>query len=89
MQYGNAVEGAVKEAWRDDALAQQMLDYTGSGPGPDFVGLGHAQGQIFDISTALGRESHWLRPYGTGMQIITYSRLPGFTVFPPSPGGPQ
>ncbi|MDE8347730.1 MAG: hypothetical protein POH28_16385 [Acidocella sp.] len=82
MQYGNAVEDLVRQAWEDDSLAQQILDYTGNGPGPDFMGLGSAQGQTFDISTSLGREPHWRCPYGPGMQIITYSRPPGFTVFP-------
>ena len=28
-------------------------------------------------------ECHWLRPYGAGMQVITYSRPPGFSLFPP------
>ena len=75
------------QAWKEDPLARQMLKYTGNGPGPDFMGIGSAQGQNFDISTALGREPHWLRPYGAGMQVITYSRPAGFTVFPPLPGG--
>ena len=83
MQFGNAVEAKVAQYWLDDPLAKQMLEYTGSGPGPDFTGVGHAEGQTFDISTALGREPHWMRPYGAGMQVITYSRPPTFAVFPP------
>ena len=83
MQFGNAVEAKVAEYLREDPLAQQMLEHTGSGPGPDFTGVGSAAGQTFDISTALGREPHWLRPYGAGMQVITYSRPPGFSLFPP------
>ncbi len=50
---------------------------------PDFTGIGHAEGQTFDISTALGREPHWLRPYGAGMQVITYPRPANFSLFPP------
>lgn len=68
MQFGNAVEAKVAQYWREDPLAQQMLEYTGSGPGPDFTGVGHAERQTFDISTALGREPHWMRPYGAGVQ---------------------
>jgi hypothetical protein len=84
MQYGNAVERLVAEAMDDD-LGNQIVQYTG-GPGggsmPDFVGVGPAQGQMFDITTPGQVASKAGKWYGPNLITPTYVRPPGFTAFP-------
>jgi hypothetical protein len=84
MQYGNAVERLVARAMRNE-LGSQLVQYTG-GPGggsmPDFVGVGPAEGQVFDITTpgqAASKAGKW---YGPGLITPTYVRPITFRLFP-------
>ena len=84
MQYGNAVERLVAEAM-DNELGSQLVRYTG-GPGggsmPDFVGVGPAEGQVFDITTpgqAALKAGKW---YGSGLITPTYVRPIRCRLFP-------
>src|SRR5699024_2667327 len=77
MQYGNAVERLVARENRADPLLRTLLKHT-HGPGPDFEGVGHLQGQIFDITTPAQVPAHLARPYGQGLNVITYQRPAGF-----------
>ncbi len=84
MQYGNAVERLVAREM-GDPLGQRLVRYTG-GPGsgsmPDFVGVGPAQGQMFDITTPGQVASKAGKWYGPSLTAPTYVRPITFRVFP-------
>jgi hypothetical protein len=84
MQYGNAVERLVARAMRNE-LGSQLVQYTG-GPGggsmPDFVGVGPAEGQMFDITTPGQVASKAGKWYGPGLITPTYVRPITFRLFP-------
>jgi hypothetical protein len=75
-QYGNALERLVAREIRDDSLLQSIFRHN-TGNGPDFFGQGTLQGQIFDITTPRQVRAHLARPYGQGLNIITYERPAG------------
>jgi RHS repeat-associated protein len=77
MQYGNAVERLVAQNIGRDSLLRSIFEHN-RGPGPDFYGRGHLQGQIFDITTPAQVQAHLARPYGKNLQTITYQRPVGF-----------
>jgi hypothetical protein len=68
--FGRAVEymvgGKVQAGYPD------ILEYAGKGPGPDFKGVGSAAGQVFDITTYFGQDSHYARGYGPNLVLILY-----------------
>jgi hypothetical protein len=84
MAYGNAVERLVAQHTNPlfDPLTSQILRHVGGPNRPDFVGIGRAAGQQFDITTPLQINAHLARPYGRGLNISTYTRPGSFTVFP-------
>jgi hypothetical protein len=83
-EYGNALERMLAEQVAGDPLLSQLFRHTGRGPRPDFVGIGSAKGQRFDITTNTARSmaEHLRRPYGNDLTIITYERPLDFRVFP-------
>jgi len=78
MQYGNAVERLVGTEIRDNPLLDSLYKWNRGGPGPDFIGRGHLQGQIYDITTPGQVPAHLARPYGQGLNTILYERPAGF-----------
>ena len=77
LQYGRALEKLVAREIADDPLLKSIYRYN-RGAGPDFFGTGPLQGQIFDISTPGQVPAHLARPYGQGLNVITYERPAGF-----------
>jgi hypothetical protein len=83
MAYGNAVERLVADDLTD-SISSQLFQHIG-GPGmPDFVDLttGWVPGGLLDITTPAGVAGKAGRWYGPGLITPTYTRPPGFTVFP-------
>jgi hypothetical protein len=82
MQHGNALERLTARYVGRSPEARQMFQYKGGPNNPDFVGIGPARGMNFDITTAKQINAHLARPgYGQGLQICTYERSIGFSVF--------
>ena len=71
MAFGNAVERLVAADVRSSELSALILHVGGPGQ-PDFIGVGKAAGMTFDITTPLQVPSHLARPYGSGLQMLTY-----------------
>jgi len=63
-------------------FAASSFHYVGGPSNPDFVGRSLLRGMTFDITTPRQITAHLLRPYGPGLNIITYSRPPWFITFP-------
>jgi hypothetical protein len=85
LGYGKAVERMVAGEISTDPLLSQLFNPAGVGArGPEILGVGSAQGLIFDITTSNPQTigAHLDRPYGQNLIIITYDRPPNFTVFP-------
>ena len=85
MQYGNAVERLVRDDLLrnpDDTISPQLFKWVSGPNNPDFIGVGSAAGQTFDITTPGQIGAHLARPYGPGLQIMTYTRPQNFRVFP-------
>jgi hypothetical protein len=70
MSYGNALEGLVGQVVDDNFGS--LLSYTGRGAGPDFVGVGNAAGEYFDLTTAGAIPAHLARSYGPWLDFIIY-----------------
>jgi hypothetical protein len=84
MQYGNAVERLVAQEIRDAPLHRRMFERYGGPNNPDFGGnvVGAGWGEAFDITTPGAVAEHLTRPYGPGLNIVTYQRPPLFKLFP-------
>jgi hypothetical protein len=85
MFYGTAVERLARQKILADPLLRQLFNPVGiGGRGADILGVGPAQGLIFDITTSNPGTIavHQARLYGQNLIIITYDRPAGFTVFP-------
>ena len=82
MQYGNAVERMVAQDIQTSPIDRSFFHYVGGPSNPDFIGRGLLRGMNFDITTPRQVTAHLLRPYGPGLNIITYSRPPWFITFP-------
>jgi hypothetical protein len=76
MQYGNALERLVGREIRSDPLLDSIFQWN-RGRGPDFMGRGLLQGQTYDITTPRQVGAHLARPYGQGLNVITYQRASG------------
>jgi RHS repeat-associated protein len=79
--YGNAVERLVARRVAADPQLEGLFNWV-SKPGvqgPDFVGIGRADGLTFDITTPGMVGAHLVRSYGSGLNIVTYTRPLGFT----------
>lgn len=80
MAYGNAVERLVAQDVAASPQLNLMFRHVGGPSNPDFVGFG----LNFDITTPGQVAAHLARPgYGSGLNVITYQRPPGWTVTPP------
>ena len=79
MSYGNALEALVGQTV--DENFGSILLYTGRGAGPDFVGVGTAAGEYFDLTTPGAIGAHLRRVYGPWLEFVTYIRPPGFSGF--------
>lgn len=82
MQYGNTVERLVARDIRRSPFLRHLYQHVGGPNNPDFVGRTIFRGINYDITTAAQIAAHLNRPYGPGLQIVTYTRPPGFTLFP-------
>ena len=84
MLYGRAVERTVAMEIEESCILGSLFNYTGSRPGPDFVGKSLFGGLSFDITTNTPRAiaGHLGRPYGQGLILLLYTRPPNFRVFP-------
>ena len=78
--YGKAVERQVAQQVAVNPALSDMFQWV-TRPGaavPDFVGVGRAAGMTFDITTPAQAGRHLARPYGSGLNVITYTRPAGF-----------
>jgi RHS repeat-associated protein len=84
MQYGNAMEGLVAQQVQASPELSQMFRHVGGPNRPDFVGRigSEAVGMTFDVTTTAAAAAHQARPYGLGLQLITYERPETFRLFP-------
>ena len=84
MQYGNAVERLVKIEIEKSPLHSKLFEHFGGPNNPDFAGRGAglAWGEAFEITTPQAVPRHLARPYGPGLNVVTYQRPPLFRLFP-------
>jgi RHS repeat-associated protein len=82
MQYGNAVERIVGEKINNSWIDRLLFRPVGGPSNPDFVGKGILKGMNFDITTPGQVAAHLARPYGPGLNILTYIRSSTFSLFP-------
>jgi hypothetical protein len=84
MQYGNAVERLAAREISDSPLLSRLFERFGGPNSPDFVGRGAPLmwAETFDITTVQAVARHLTRPYGPGLNVVTYQRPPLFGVFP-------
>lgn len=85
--YGTALENMVANQVENSPWRWFFSHQGASMPGvsvPDFVGRGPLAGLNFDITTNTSASitAHVARPYGEGLNLIFYSRPPGFRLFP-------
>jgi hypothetical protein len=74
MLYGNAVERLTANEIQASPQLRAMFEHLGGPNDPDFIGTGPLRGMKFDITTPAQVNVHLARPYGPGMDIITYKR---------------
>jgi hypothetical protein len=76
--YGKAIERLVADEVRNSPLHRSILRPVGGPRNPDFVGVGSSNGMNFEITTPRSVASHMTRPYGPGLNVVTYQRPAGF-----------
>ncbi len=83
MMEGRAVERMTAQTIEFDPIANQMLLYTGRGPGADLVGVGGARGSIFEVTTFKQLGTKLSRPYYRlgNFNAVLYERI-GLTRIP-------
>jgi RHS repeat-associated protein len=84
LNYGNALENMVASDIEQSALHTELFERVGGPNQPDFIGVGSAEGQSFDITTFTYKSivDHLNRPYGTALDFIYYSRPSNFVTLP-------
>ena len=83
MQYGNAVERLAAKEIRTTPELRSIFEHVGGPRKPDFIGKGAFERMNFDITTPGQVQAHLNRPgYGPGLNVVTYERPAGFTLFP-------
>jgi RHS repeat-associated protein len=83
MKYGKAVERMVARRTNGSPILKRLYTYKGGKSQPDFEGRFMFRGIDFDITTPGQVSAHLTRPgYGPGLEVVTYRRPSGFTVFP-------
>jgi hypothetical protein len=74
LNYGKVIERMVAEEIGNSKKLRKLFEHLGGPSKPDFIGLGKAKGQIFDITTRKSIAAHRRRPYGKSLKIATYNR---------------
>lgn len=73
------MERLVAQRIRNERMLRSMFEHVGfRRNSPDFLGLGIYSRMKFDITTMQQAAAHWSRPYGTGLELIFYTRPPTF-----------
>ncbi len=84
MEWGNAVERLMAGEVREQPSLRSMFEHQGGPNRPDFIGRGAFDGLKFEVTTPGQVRAHLARPrYGLGLNVVTYQRPAGFTLFPP------
>jgi hypothetical protein len=78
------VERLMAGEVREQPSLRLMFEHQGGPNRPDFIGRGAFDGLKFEVTTPGQVRAHLARPrYGLGLNVVTYQRPAGFTLFPP------